>query len=306
MAAIIETRSLHKHFGKTVAVDSVDLNVDKNAIFGLVGPDGAGKTTLIRLLVTAMRAQKGEGSVRGYDIRAQADEIKKHIGYLSQEFSLYRDLSVIENIHFFRDIHKVAPKEAEDRIERLLHFARLTEFVDRPAGKLSGGMKQKLGLCCALIHTPDILFLDEPTTGVDPISRRELWSLLYDLWKDGITIVISTPYMDEAERCTDLAFMQKGAVIAHGRPGDLIEEFPYQIARVTSPKARSMVESMREIGGAERVHQHGEVVMVLTDDYSSVEEEISKRAREFDEEADIRQVRPNLEDVFLHFEEKNR
>ena len=299
----ITAQQLHKHFGKTVAVENVDLEIAENSIFGLVGPDGAGKTTLMRLLVTAMTPQEGSAKVNGFDIVAEADDVKKHIGYLSQQFSLYRDLSVIENIRFFRDIHKVPVKEAEKRIERLLDFSRLAPFVDRAAGKLSGGMKQKLGLCCALVHTPDILFLDEPTTGVDPISRRELWALLYDLWKDGMTIIISTPYMDEAERCTEMAFMQKGKIIANDTPAGLIEKFPFQLAKITSSKARKLVESFSTMSNVADINQHGDVVLLKTEDYLSIDAELKTKTRSIDPEADIRQVQPGLEDVFLHFEE---
>jgi len=302
MPAVIEAHGLHKQFGNTLAVDGVDLHVEQGEIFGLVGPDGAGKTTLMRLLVTAMRAQRGSAKVLGCDIGTESADVRREIGYLSQQFSLYRDLSVRENINFFREMHLVDRREARQRIERLLDFARLTPFEHRPAGKLSGGMKQKLGLCCALIHTPKVLFLDEPTTGVDPISRRELWDLLYDLWRDGLTIFITTPYMDEAARCTQLAFMQAGSIIARGTPGQLSEQFPYQIGRITSRKARSMESAFSQFDGIVSTHQHGDVLQIISEDIESLRPAVTALLNTIDADADFRRVEPGLEDVFLHLE----
>lgn len=302
MDAIIDAKGLVKRFGKTTAVDGIDLIVPEHSIFGLVGPDGAGKTTLIRLLVGAMLPQEGSATVCGEDVLRDPDAVKRSIGYLSQQFSLYKDLSVIENIRFFRDIHKVPKAEAEERIEKLLDFSRLGPFVDRPAGKLSGGMKQKLGLCCALIHTPKLLFLDEPTTGVDPVSRRELWALLYELWHDGMSIVVSTPYMDEAERCTEVAFVSSGKIIAQDTPRQLTRDFPYEIAFVTTPRARAIRNVFDNVPGLEGVHQHGEHVQILLDSYAAAEESIRQIIAREEPDADLRRVNPSLEDVFLKFE----
>ena len=304
MDTIINAKGLVKRFGKTTAVDGIDLAVPQHSIFGLVGPDGAGKTTLIRLLVGAMLPQEGSASVCGEDVIHDPDAAKRSIGYLSQQFSLYRDLSVIENIRFFRDIHKVPKDEADQRIEKLLDFSRLGPFVDRPAGKLSGGMRQKLGLCCALIHTPKLLFLDEPTTGVDPVSRRELWALLYDLWHDGMSIVVSTPYMDEAERCTEVAFVSGGKIIAQNTPNILTQDYPYEIAYVTTPRARAIREKFEDVPGLKGVHQHGEHVQILLDSYASAKARISEIIAREVPGADLRQVKPSLEDVFLKFEER--
>ncbi|OQY26734.1 MAG: hypothetical protein B6243_13845, partial [Anaerolineaceae bacterium 4572_5.2] len=180
----------------------LNLDVKQGEIFGLVGPDGAGKTTTIRMLVAIMLPTEGAASVTGYDTVKEAEAIKHRIGYMAQQFNLYSDLSVSENLNFFADIFAVRGKIRRERIDRLLNFARLTEFTDRRAGHLSGGMKKKLALACSLIHEPDILFLDEPTTGVDPVSRREFWDILANLHIQGVTILVSTPYMDEAERCS--------------------------------------------------------------------------------------------------------
>lgn len=302
MDAIINAKGLIKRFGKTTAVDGIDIIVPEHSIFGLVGPDGAGKTTLIRLLVGAMLPQAGSATVCGEDVLRQPDAVKSSIGYLSQQFSLYRDLSVIENIRFFRDIHKVPKKEADERIQKLLEFSRLGPFVDRQAGKLSGGMKQKLGLCCALIHTPRLLFLDEPTTGVDPVSRRELWALLYDLWHEGMSIVVSTPYMDEAERCSEVAFVSGGKIMAQDTPGQLARAFPYEIAYVTTSRARAIRDVFNHLPGLQGVHQHGEHVQILLDSYAAAEADIRQIIAREEPGADLRQVNPSLEDVFLKFE----
>jgi len=213
-AIVIE--GLVKSFGSTHAVNGVSLEVERGEMFALVGPDGAGKTTIIRMLCGILRPDAGSASLLGLDVVRQAEGIKKRIGYLSQKFSLYSDLSIDENIEFFARINGV--KDFRRRREELLEFTRLAPFRARLAEKLSGGMKQKLALACTLIHTPEIIFLDEPTTGVDPVTRRDFWKLLAELMKNGTTIVLSTPYLDEAERCTHVALLDKGRVLARDTP----------------------------------------------------------------------------------------
>jgi len=219
--AIIKTDKLSKRFGQTVAVDHLDLEIKKGAIFGLVGPDGAGKTTTMRMLASIMNPTSGNATVAGFDLRQQSEPIKEHIGYMAQQFALYRDLTVLENITFFADVFGVRGKVRQMRTEKLLEFARLTEFTGRKAGQLSGGMKKKLGLACALIHEPDILYLDEPTTGVDPVSRREFWDILANLHVEGTSILVSTPYMDEAERCSRVGLMYEGRLVEQGTPNQI-------------------------------------------------------------------------------------
>ncbi|MHB0877479.1 MAG: ABC transporter ATP-binding protein [Anaerolineae bacterium] len=230
----LQAIGLTRRFGAVVAVDHLDLEIARGEIFGLVGPDGAGKTTAIRMLATISVPSAGRATVAGFDTVRQAEAIKQRIGYMAQQFNLYGDLTVRENMDFFADVFGVPGREREQRIARLLGFARLTEFSGRRAGRLSGGMKKKLALACALVHRPEILFLDEPTTGVDPVSRREFWDILSDLHVDGVTIVASTPYMDEAERCSRVGLMYGGqlvvcdtpAYIKRLVPGDLVEVRP--------------------------------------------------------------------------------
>ncbi len=198
----IRARGLARTFGKTAALAGLDLEIRRGELYGLVGPDGAGKTTTMRLLTAVMLPSSGEAWVSGHSVVKEPERVKEKIGYMSQRFGLYEDLTVIENIDFYADLFEVPRKERPPRIERLLGFSNLTPFKKRLAGDLSGGMKQKLGLACALIHTPEVLFLDEPTNGVDPVSRRDFWKILYDLLREKITIFLSTAYLDEAERCT--------------------------------------------------------------------------------------------------------
>jgi len=209
----IKTTNLTRKFGNVTAVNNLNLEIPEGEIFGLVGPDGAGKTTTMRLLTGILDPTSGNGTVNGKDIVKQAESLKDDIAYMSQKFGLYEDLTVMENIHFYADVYGVSKTERSDAIERLLGFSGLAPFKKRLAGKLSGGMKQKLGLACALIHTPKVLFLDEPTNGVDPVSRRDFWAILYDLLKQKVTILFSTSYLDEAERCKRIGLIHRGRLL---------------------------------------------------------------------------------------------
>ena len=222
----IEARGLRKNYSGENALAGADLLVRKGELFGLIGADGAGKTTFLRILATLIDADGGEARVLSHDVKSGMAAIRGLIGYMPQRFSLYEDLSVQENMLFFADIFCVAPEERLERIERLLKFSRLSLFRDRRAGALSGGMKQKLALSCALIHTPELLILDEPTTGVDPLSRREFWSILKELNQSGVTILTSTPYLDEAAFCDGIALFHRGRVLLSGAPPDLLKSPP--------------------------------------------------------------------------------
>ncbi len=216
--SIIRAEKLTRAFKKTVALRELDLRIERGEIFGLVGPDGAGKTTALRLMAAVMRPTSGRVWVAGFDSVRQAESIRAHVGYMPQRFSLYADLNVVENLNFYADIFGVNGDERRERIGQLLAFANLERFTERRAGQLSGGMQKKLALACTLIHRPGVLLLDEPTTGVDPVSRREFWDILTDLHIAGATIVVSTPYMDEAERCSRVGLLFKGELIECDTP----------------------------------------------------------------------------------------
>jgi len=220
----IKTDNLTRKFGNLVALDSLNLEVGEGEIFGLVGPDGAGKTTTMRLLTGILDPTSGDAWVYNKHTVKESESLKEQIAYMSQRFGLYEELSVIENINFYADIYGVEKDKRQENIERLLRFSGLLPFKERFAGKLSGGMKQKLGLACALIHTPKVLFLDEPTNGVDPVSRRDFWNILYDLLKEKVTIFCSTCYLDEAERCRRVGLMHKGKLLRCDTPEAIKKE----------------------------------------------------------------------------------
>lgn len=239
----IRTDKLTRQFGALTALDALTISVREGEIFGLVGPDGAGKTTTMRLLAAIMDPTSGDAWVNGRHICEESEEIKREIGYVSQRFGLYPDLTVMENIHFYADIYSEPRRGRDEKIDRLLAFSNLAPFRKRLAGNLSGGMKQKLGLACALIHTPKVLFLDEPTNGVDPVSRRDLWRILYQLLKGNVTIFVSTAYLDEAERCNRIALIDSGKLIACGTPAEvkgLLKESILEL-QVTSPREAAKI-----------------------------------------------------------------
>jgi len=221
MDAIIETRGLTRRFGELTAVDHLNLSVAKGEIFGLVGPDGAGKTTTLRMLCGLMDPTEGSARVAGHDASREAQAVKDRIGYMAQRFGLYQDLTVEENMIFYADLFDITGQTREELTARLLRMTRMEPFRDRQAGRLSGGMKQKLALMCTLLHRPEILFLDEPTNGVDPVSRRDFWAILYELLKDGITIFLTTAYLDEAERCNRVGLMHRGKLIRCAPPREM-------------------------------------------------------------------------------------
>ena len=222
--SVIKATKLTRAFGTNIAVNGLDLDIPEGEIFGLVGPDGAGKTTTMRLLTGILDPTSGEGWVYGKHIVREAETLKDNIAYMSQRFGLYEDLTVMENVNFYADLFGVFGPERPKKIEDLLGFSNLTPFKERLAGKLSGGMKQKLGLSCALIHTPRVLFLDEPTNGVDPVSRRDFWNILYDLLKEKVTILYSTSYLDEAERCKRVGLLHKGRLLRCDTPEAIKKE----------------------------------------------------------------------------------
>jgi ABC-2 type transport system ATP-binding protein len=301
---MVRTSNLVKSFGHTVAVDHLSLDIRKGELYGLVGPDGAGKTTTLRLLAAIMDPTSGEAWVAGHSILTQGELIKEKIGYMSQRFGLYEDLTVLENIHFYADIYAVPAKERPARIERLLGFSNLTPFKDRLAGKLSGGMKQKLGLACALIHTPQVLFLDEPTNGVDPVSRRDFWKILYDLLKEEVTIVVSTAYLDEAERCTRIGLMHKGRFLIEDTPKNVRNSLHQSMIEVWADNARSAVDPIKRLRGVTGVSLYGDRLHITIDRTATLAEVIAAMKQLNIEVKDHREILPSLEDVFIAMVEK--
>ncbi|MFA4946885.1 MAG: ABC transporter ATP-binding protein [Candidatus Krumholzibacteriia bacterium] len=259
----IRVEGITKSHGGTVALSSVSFAVEPGEMFGLIGPDGAGKTTLMRILTSLIDADEGEAWVLGFPLRSGAAQVRETIGYMPQHFSLYWDLTVAENIRFFADLFGVPKAARLARTEELLEFSRLGPFVNRRAGALSGGMKQKLALACALIHTPKVLVLDEPTTGVDPMSRRDFWDMLERLRAQGVTIVVSTPYMNEASLCGHMVFIHKGTILASGTVGEIAGLFRGTVFAVEGPDLRAISARLRNAAEPELVRILGDAVQVL-------------------------------------------
>lgn len=296
----IEAAGLTRTFGELRAVDELTLEIGRGEIFGLVGPDGAGKTTTMRLLTAIIDPSEGEARVLGMDTVRQAEAIKEQIGYMSQRFGLYPDLTVLENLLFYADIYGVPRRGRAEKVEELLGFSDLTPFKKRQAGKLSGGMKQKLGLACALIHTPKVLFLDEPTNGVDPVSRRDFWRILYQLVRDGLTIFVSTAYLDEAERCNRVGLLDHGRLLAEGTPDKVKELMRGSLLEVRSDQARRAAALLREHLDSESVGLFGDRIHVVTRDPERAKGEIPTILRKSGLDAKaIRLIEPSLEDVFI-------
>ena len=259
----IDTRGLTKRFREVTAVDRLDIDVRSGELFGVVGPDGAGKSTLIRMLATVLSPTSGDATIFGHSIRSEARAIKGRIGYMSQRFSLYNDLTVRENLDFFAKLRGVPRAERAIRSKRLLEFAGLTGFVDRHAQFLSGGMRQKLALAATLIHEPDLILLDEPTTGVDPVSRREFWRIISDLHTQGITVLVATPYMDEAERCEEVAFMQSGRIMVRDTPAKLKASVPGRLVETSTSSDRDALSAVRGLPGVVSAEDYGELIQIV-------------------------------------------
>ncbi len=264
--AIIQTTGLTKTFKKTHAVDALDLTINSGELFGLVGPDGAGKTTTLRLLAGLLSLSAGEATVADHDLKRQSESIKKEIGYMAQQFSLYAELSVLENLQFFADIYDVPKEKIAARTEKLLRFARLTEFKDRRAAHLSGGMQKKLALACTLIHEPKLLLLDEPTTGVDPISRREFWDILTNLHLNGTSIIVSTPYMDEADRCSRVGLIYAGKLVICDTPRKIRNELEGEMVEFLTDEWQRAKPLVEKLPGVFEAQSYGEALHLLVDD----------------------------------------
>lgn len=295
-SVIIE--NLERSYGDLKAVDGISLSVRKGEMFGLVGPDGAGKTTTIRVMCGLLAPDTGTVSLLGMNVMENIKKVQEKIGYLSQKFSLYGDLTVDENIEFFAEIHGVT--DYKPRRNELLEFTRLLPFRERLADKLSGGMKQKLALACSLIHKPQILFLDEPTTGVDPVSRRDFWKILSDLQKNGITIFMTTPYLDEAERCNRVALMNKGKLITVDTPANIKQSTGKKVIEIVCRNVREVYSFLRS--REYEVQLFGDRINLVTSDSDG---EIDRIKTLLDKEGftieDYRVVTPSLENIFIHY-----
>jgi len=301
----IQTNHLTKSFGKLTAVKDLTLQVKTGEIFGLVGPDASGKTTTLRMLCGILPPDGGEATVAGYDIPKEAESLREKVGYLPQRFGLYGDLSVLENIHFYADLYGVTQQKRRERIERLLRFANLEPFGKRKAQDLSGGMKQKLGLICALIHTPQILFLDEPTTGVDPLSRRDFWIILYDLLKEGVTILFSTSYLDEAERCSRVGLIYEGELLVVDTPSAVKAKMRGKILELRTENNQKSIRLVEGIGLLRGLVLSGDKIHALVDDPEDGEKVIREVLKEKGMEVlGLSIVRPSLEDAFVSIVEE--
>jgi ABC-2 type transport system ATP-binding protein len=294
----ISTNGLARSFGQVAAVTGLDLDVRRGEMFGLVGPDSAGKSTAIRLLCGILNPTGGEGRVLGFDLSTEAENIKSRIGYLSQAFTLYGDLTVDENIEFFAEIHGVS--NFRIRRDELLDFTRLTPFRKRLAQALSGGMKKKLALACTLIHTPEIIFLDEPSTGVDPVSRGEFWNILSGILERGVTILMTTPYLDEADRCHRIALMHKGRIIRTGTPDEVKAALPGKVFRIECANPGKAYKALKQNRPSASLVLYGDRLNFWTlngeEDVREAREELNKLKLG---PVTVSEIPPSLEDVFV-------
>ena len=297
---IVAADGLTKRFAELAAVDGLSFTVNRGEIFGLVGPDGAGKTTAMRMLAGVMRPDGGSIVVDGVDVVSDPEAGKQHLSYMPQRFGLYEDLTVDENIRFYADLFEVPNSVRQERANRLLAASGMSQFRKRLAGQLSGGMKQKLGLTCALVHTPQILLLDEPTTGVDPVSRRDFWSILYDLREEGVTILITTAYLDEAERCNRLALLHGGRVLYCDTPAALKARMPGAVLAIASGSGRQVRSAIVALEGVSNVILIGGGVHAVVDDarlrIPELRNALQRDNVPFD---DIAVATPSIEDVFV-------
>lgn len=299
----IKVQNLIKTYGTVEAVKEISFEVNDGELFGLIGPDGAGKTTIFRILTTLLKPNSGDASVLGLDVVDDYKQIRPKVGYMPGRFSLYQDLSVEENLTFFASVFGTTIDENYELVKPI--YSQLEPFKDRMAGALSGGMKQKLALSCALIHKPEVLFLDEPTTGVDAVSRKEFWQMLHRLKDEGITILVSTPYMDEAEQCDRIALMQEGKILSIDTPSTITDQFDEQLWAVKSPDKYRLIQVLRGYEFMESVQPFGEYVH-YTDQRSDVEPRELKAYLEAHgiDNPEVIAISPDIEDTFIRLMEQ--
>ncbi len=298
--AAISLRALHRRFGDLVAVNGLSFDVGRGELFGLVGPDGAGKTTTLRMLAGVLPPTGGDALVRGVSVAHDPERVKQHIAYMSQRFGLYADLTVRENIDFYADLYRVPRRERPARLERLYRFSNLGPFEQRLAGQLSGGMKQKLGLCCALIHQPEILLLDEPTFGVDPISRRDLWLIVHEMVAQGVTVLVTTAYMDEAERCDHVALIDHGRIVALDTPAALQHTLAGRMMALRASSPRGALHVLTQTAAAHHAALFGDTIHLAMEsrarDWPLVQAALAEAGIDV---LDAHDLDPSLEDVFI-------
>ncbi len=299
--AAVHIENLSRRYEDIVAVDDVSFTVKQGELFGFIGPDGAGKTTLMRILCGLLSPHGGGGRIFDHDLIAQMKEIRKILGYMPQRFSLYADLTVAENLRFFADLFHVARDERETRLRRLLEFSRLGPFQNRRASDLSGGMKQKLALSCTLIHTPRLLILDEPTTGVDPVSRREFWSILHELLGQGVTILVSTPYMDEAQKCHSIALMHRGKILTVEKPGDIASHFRKSLYEIESSDLYGTMDQLSQLPFVQSPQLFGDKIHIIVEEDPGIEKKLRSANIGI---RSMSRIDPSVEDVFIELMKK--
>ena len=309
-AAIIADNLVRK-FGQFVAVNGVSFQVEKGEIFGFLGPNGSGKTTVIKMLTGLLPLTSGSARVEGLDVQTKAEEVREHIGYMSQNFSLYNDLTVLENLTFYGRIYSLPPDQLKRRMNEIIELNGLGPYTTRLAGKLSGGWKQRLALGCAMLHEPKLLFLDEPTAGIDPVARRQLWDLLFELSAHGITFFVTTHYMDEAERCSHVAYIYYGKLIADGTPDSLRELPDVQPqgtirVEITTPEVTRALRTTRTLPGIRSATIFGQSIHALIDDHVDLETLRTLLLKQGIAVAEIRPLAPSLEDVFVELTYKHQ
>jgi ABC-type multidrug transport system ATPase subunit len=307
----IETKNLTRRFGDFVAVNRASIRVEKGEVFGFLGPNGSGKTTVIKMLTGILPITEGEAWIDGLDVRTQSDTVRERIGYMSQKFSLYDDLTVMENLRFYGRAYQVRGKALDQKIEETISANKLEKYVDRLAGRLSGGWKQRLALGCALMHEPTVLFLDEPTAGIDPVARRQLWDLLFQLSGKGITFFVTTHYMDEAERCSHLAYIYYGELIADGTPDSLRalpEVNPPGTHRfeISAPAITTALRKAQEMALFKSATIFGRSIHALVDDSVGQQELDHEMRRCGIEIEEIRPLIPTLEDAFVELSQRRQ
>lgn len=291
-------KNLTKSYGNTKAVDDVSFEVKKGELFGLIGPDGAGKTSIFRILTTLLLADSGTANVEGHDVVKEYQTIRNKVGYMPGKFSLYQDLTVAENLNFFATLFGTTIEENYNLIKDI--YEQIKPFNDRRAGKLSGGMKQKLALCCALIHKPDVLFLDEPTTGVDVVSRKEFWEMLGRLKEQDISIVVSTPYMDEAKLCDRIALIQNGKLMSVDEPETIVKSFPKSLFAAKAKNMYQLLENLRSDKNIESCYAFGEYLHLTLVSETGNEQDIRELASRYHpEELEVMKITPTIEDSFI-------